>query len=612
MKPLCGMIWIFAVWMASTQPSLALVRGKPVHGLALLGEPRHGADFKALDYVNPDAPKGGALVLANELDQTFDTFNGFTLKGAAARYVGLTFDTLMASSLDEPFSVYCLVCETVEIAPDGTWVQFTLRPEAKFRDGTSITADDVVFSFTTLMTKGAPVFRLSWSDVTGAEARDSRTVRFKFKNGDTQELPLVVGQLLRVFSKKYWEKRDFSATTLEPPLGGGPYAVENFEVGKYVLYRRDPNYWGRNLPINRGQYNFDHIRYEYFRDDTARFEAFKTGGFDVYREATARQWVNAYDFPAAKDGRVKKLQVTDGNPMLVQSLIPNLRRPLFQDRRVRQALNYAFDFESLNRTLFYGQYRRLRSYAQKSELEAKGLPSSGELALLEPLRGKIPPEVFSSEFTQPVTDGQGAPRENLLKARALLTAAGWTLKDGRLQKDGRALEFEILEAQAGLGAMLTPWFKNLERLGIKATFRVVDSTQYLNRLNAFDFDMVGVLFANSLSPGSEQREFWGSGAANQPGGQNYGSVSDPAVDALVEKVVAAPDRTSLITATRALDRVLTWNFFRVLTYSSLTDNFAHWSKLLHPERFPLQGMVLGETIVSTWWMDPAANQPTVK
>ncbi|MHB1206053.1 MAG: extracellular solute-binding protein, partial [Rhodospirillaceae bacterium] len=437
----------------SLSPASAIVRGKPVHGIALYGEPKYGSDFKNFDYVNPNAPKGGTLTMSNANDQTFDTFNPFTLKGAAARGAGLMFDTLMVASDDEPFTHYCFVCETVEVAEDNSWEQFKVRAEAKFSDGSPITAEDVAYSFNTLIEKGGPAYRFYYADVAKVEVRDPRTVRFTFKVKDNRELPLIMGQL-PILSKAYWSKRDFTATSLDVPVSSGPYTVDSFEVGRRVIYKRATNYWAINLPHVRGQYNFDRIRFEFFRDQTASFEAFKAGTYDVYPENIARQWATGYDFPAAKDGRVIKLEVPDETPMTAQGFVFNLRRPMFQDRRVREAMNLAFDFESLNKTIFYNQYVRLRSYWQKSDLEAKGPPSAAERALLEPLKDKLPPGVLTDEFKQPTTDGSGNPRANLVKARDLLLAAGWTLKDGVLAKDGKPLAFELLEIQKGMETMI--------------------------------------------------------------------------------------------------------------------------------------------------------------
>jgi microcin C transport system substrate-binding protein len=591
-----------------TSPAHAFTRGKPVHGIAYYGEPKYGPDFTHFDYVNPDAPKGGTITLTNANDHTFDTFNSFTLKGNPARGVGLLHETLMIGGDDEPFTNYCMLCETVEIAADNSWVEFKLRPQARFHDGSPVAAEDVAFSFKTLLEKGAPMYKFYWADVDKVEVRDPSTVRFLFKTKDNRELPGIVGQL-PVFSKAFWASKDFAATTLDALVGTGPYLIDTFEVGRFITYKRNPNYWAKDLPVVRGMFNFDHVRYEYFRDDTVQFEAFKTGAFDIKNERTAARWATGYDFPAFQDGRVKKLEVIAGTPMDAQGFIWNVRRPQFADRRVRQALNLAFDFESLNRTLFYGQYTRVRSFWQRSELEAKGLPTPAELALLEPLRDKVPPEVFTQEFAQPTTDGQGNPRDNLLKARELLEQAGWENKNGQLVKkgSGEPFVFEVLLIQASLDRILLPWFQNLERLGIKASMRVIDTSQFTNRVNDYDFDMIISAVRNSLSPGNEQLEFWGSEAAGRPGSRNYSGVKDPAVDSLVATIINAADRESLVTAAHALDRVLTWNFYFTLHYGSLAERYAHWTKLSHPEKFPLHGLAApGEGVITTWWASPVA------
>jgi microcin C transport system substrate-binding protein len=588
-------------------PAQAFVRGKPVHALALYGEPKFGADFKNFDYVNPDAPKGGTLVTTNGAATTFDTLNPFTLKGVAAVNAALMHDTLMVGGLDEPFTMYCLICETVEVAPDNTWVEFKLHPTAKFQDGSPITAEDIAFSFATLVEKGTPVYRLYWQDVAKVDVKDKLTARFVFKTSTNRELPAILGQL-PILSKAYWSTRDFAETTLDVPVASGPYTIESFEVGRYVLFKRDPKYWAANLPVSRGTSNFDHIRVEYFRDNSVQFEAFKSGTFDFFAENTARRWATGYDFPGVKDGRVTKLEVSDGSPMAHQSVTFNLRRPLFQDRRVRQALGLAFDFEGLNKTVFYQQYTRLRSYWQQSDLEAKGLPSPAELALLEPLRDKVPPEVFTQEFNQATNNDQGELRTNLLKARDLLIEAGWVVRDGVLVKSdtGQPFAFEILENSPTMETVLNPWIQNLQRLGIKATMRVIDVTQFVNRINDFDFDATTIPGAMSLSPGNEQSEYWGSEAAERVGSQNYSGVKDPAVDVLIAKVVDAEDRPSLSAATRALDRVLTWNYYRMLTYSAPVDRLAYWDRLQRPAKIPLLGWgAAGAGVITMWWMDPA-------
>lgn len=590
--------------LAAAGAARAVERGKPVHALALYGQPRHDRDFTHFDFVNPQAPKTGTLVRTTEVDRTFDTFNGFSVKGAPARAASLMHDTLMLANPDEVSAFYGLIADTVEVARDNTWVQFHVRPQATFSDGSPITAEDVAYSFEILTTKGRPIFRLYWSDVAKVGIIDGRTVRFTFKTADNRELPLILGQL-PVLSKAYWSKRDFNDTSLEIPVVSGAYVVDAFEPGRFVAVKRRADYWGKDLAVRRGQNNFERIRYEYFRDADVQFEAFKKGEFDVYRSASAREWATGYDFPAAREGRVRKLEIADAMPMTTQSFVFNLRRPLFLDARVREALNYAFDFESLNRTVFYNSYTRLRSYWQKSELEAVGLPDSAELKVLEPLRGQVPARVFSSAFSQPRTDGQGNARENLARAAALLAEAGWTVRDGVLTKDGRAFTFEILLGQQGLDRVVLPFERNLERLGIKANLRVVDATQFINRLNVFDFDMTSLVLPYGLSPGNELTEDWGTVAADRSGSRNFGGVKDPALDSLAQSVIRAATREEVVAATRAFDRVLTWNFYRLLTYNSAAERYAVWDKVQGPPRPPLTGLgSTGSLIDTTWWANP--------
>ena len=603
----------------STKAS-ALVTGRPVHGIALYGEPKYGPDFTHFGYANPNAPKGGTFVKTNEASLTFDTFNPYTVKGAAVQGLELLlYDTLMTPSQDEPASVYGLIAESIEIAPDYSWTQFVLRPNARFTNGSPITAEDVVFSFETLVAKATPRYRGMYADVARVEAVQPKVVRFTFKTTENRKLPFLIAKYLPILSQAFWKDRDFTGTILDVPVTNGPYRVEAFETGKYITYQRWDDYWGKDLPVNRGHFNFDHVRFDYFRDDDVEFEAFKTGAYDFRREVTARRWATAYDFPAALDGRVKKMTTTDIQPTSVQPIYLNLRRPLFQDRRVRQALNYAFDFESLNARLFFGQYARSRSYWQGSPLEAKGPPSPEELALLEPFRTMVPPEVFTSAFTEPTTAGNGDVRENLLKARELLSAAGWELRDGKLvnSKTGAPFAFEFLLNQQGTERVFTPFVQNLARLGIEANLRLVDTSQYINRVNNFDFDVTFLVFPrNDLTPGNEQADNWGSQAANAPGSNNASGVKDPVVDALVAKIVAADSYEGVTAATRALDRVLTWNYYQLLTYSSPTERYAYWNRLRVPDVTPALGWGgmgefstgMGESAIALWWMDPAAAE----
>ena len=596
--------------MTLTVPAHAVVRGKPVHALALYGEPKYGPD-QPFDYYNLDAPKGGTLKM-NAMAPTFDSMNPFSRKGipvAGLAYLGsngMVVEGLALSGDDEPFTQYCLLCETMEIAEDNTWIEYTLRPQAKFSDGTPVTADDVVFSFEILTAKGLPAYRMYWADVSKVEKTGPLKIKFTSKNPNNNELFLILGQM-PVINKAFWTKHDITESTLDPIISTGPYVLDSMEPGRFAVWKRNPNYWGKDLTVTRGTYNFDTIRFEYFRDDTVSFEAFKTNGYDVTYELTARRWATGYDFPAFQSGQVKKLEVTSATPMQAQGFKYNLRRDKFKDRRVRQALNYAFDFDSLNKNIFYDQYTRIRSYFQRSDMEATGLPGPDELAILEPLRGKVPEEVFTQEFTQPTTAGNGDTRDNLLKARTLLSEAGWEIVNGQLtnKKSGEIFTFEIIDTQAGLDRVVLPWTQNLEKLGIKASFRVIDASQIVTRMNDFDFDATISGILNSLSPGNEQSEYWGSAAADQQGSRNIEGVKDPAVDAIIAALLKAKDRASLVAASKALDRVLTWNYYMTLQYSSKAERYAYWTKLKYPSRFPMMGLAAAG-VAASWWMDTAA------
>ncbi len=594
----------FPQWLAASLlmlsvnlPTVAL--GAPVHGVALHGQPKYGPDFTHFDYVNPDAPKGGEARFS--AIGSFDTFNPFNIKGQPVVGIGQLFESLMTSSADEPFSEYGLIAESVEIPADRSSATFTIRPQAKFHDGSPITADDVLFSFETLKSKGNPSYRFYYASIASAERLDERRVKFTFAPGENRELPLIIGQM-PVLSKKYWQDRDFAATTLDIPVGSGPYRIELFEPGRFMVYQRDENYWGKDLPVNRGQHNIDRLRYDYYRDVTVALEAFKAGAYDLRVENVAKQWATGYDFPALREGRVKKEIFPHQRTSGMQGFVYNLRRPLFQNPKVRQALAYAFDFEWSNRNLFHDQYRRTRSYFDNSELAARGLPSPEELALLEPLRKELPPEVFTAEYQPPVAKDDGQLRANLRKALELLQEAGWTFRDRKLvnAKTGEPFRFELLIDEPTWERIGLPFARNLERLGIDMTVRSVDSAQYENRMRDFDFDMAVNVWGQSLSPGNEQREFWSSAAADQPGSRNLAGLKNPAVDQLVDQLIAAPDRASLVTRARALDRALQWNYLVIPHWHIPYDRIAFWDKFGYPAVTPLQGVQL-----NAWWIDPA-------
>lgn len=586
--------------------SVTAVSAEPRHGIAMHGELKYGADFKHFDYVNPDAPKGGNVKLATT--GSFDSFNGFIIKGEAAEGIGSLYDTLLISSADEAFSEYGLLAETVETPEDRSWVKFTLRKQARWHDGQPITAEDVIWTFKTLMEKGQPFYRFYYSSVEKAEKIDDRTVKFIFKPGENRELPLIMGQLT-VLPKHYWQDRDFTRTTLEPPLGSGPYKIEDFEAGRFVKYRRVDDYWGKNLPVNVGQDNFDTIRYDYYRDATVLVEAFKAGEFDFRMENTSKVWATGYDFPALDKGLVIKEEIKHNRGTGMQGFIYNIRRDMFKDPRVRQALATAFDFEWSNKNLFYGQYKRSRSYFENSELAATGLPGPDELALLEPYRDRIPDDVFTKEYNPPKTEGDGRIRANLRDGDRLLKEAGWIIKDKKRvnAETGQVLEFEILLVSPAFERISLPFAKNLERLGVKANVRTVDSAQYLRRLETFDFDIITFPFGQSLSPGNEQRGYWGSEAARQNGSRNFIGIENPVIDELVEKLIAAPDRKSLITRTKALDRVLQWGHYLIPHWHLDYDRLVYWNKFQHPKITPLQG-----TQFNTWWINPVTAETTEK
>jgi microcin C transport system substrate-binding protein len=566
------------------------------HAMAMHGDLKYGAGFKHFDYANPAAPKGGDVRMA--AIGTFDTLNPFVLKGVPAAGLGDTFDTLMASPADEPFSEYGLVAETIEVPADRSWVIFTLRSEARFHDGSPITADDVIWTFESLRAKGRPFYRAYYAQVAKVEKLGDRRVRFSFAPGDNRELPLILGQL-PVLSKAFWAKREFDKTTLEPVLGSGAYKVDTVEPGRSINYQRVRDYWGAKLPVNVGRDNFDGMRFDYYRDINVALEAFKAGEYDFRLENVAKNWATAYTGPAVSQGLIRKAEIRHEQPTGMQGYFFNTRRPVFQDRRVRQALAYAFDFEWTNKNLFYGQYTRTQSYFSNSELAAIGPPGPEEIRLLEPFRGKVPDEVFTKEYQPPTTDGSGNIRPNVTEALRLLQEAGWTVKGQKLvNARGEPMTFEILLSDPTWERITLPFAKNLERLGIGARVRTVDAAQYQKRIEDFDFDVVVEVVGESLSPGNEQREFWTSDAAKTKGSRNYAGVADPTVDRLVEQVIAAPDRASLVARTRALDRVLLWGHYVIPHWHIRIFRVAYWDKFGRPPVNPKYGLAF-----DFWWVD---------
>jgi len=587
--------------------STALVYGQhgyvKGHAASIYGDIKYGPGFKHFDYVNPDAPKGGMVRLASI--GTFDSLNPFILKGIPAAGMGLVFDTLTVQSDDEPFTEYGLLAETIEIPSDRSWVKYTLRREARWHDGTPVTPEDVIFSFKTLVEKGHPFYRSYYADVEDVVKVGPREVKFIFKKGSNPELPLIIGQL-PVFSKTYYTRHPFDKTSLDPPLGSGPYRVVDVKPGRSITYERVKDYWGKDIPVNRGRYNFDRIRYEYYRDETVALEAFKAGEYDFRLEHIAKVWATAYKGPNFDRGYIIKEELPNENPTGMQAFVFNTRREIFKDKRVRWALNYCFDFEWMNKTLFYNAYTRTKSYFSNSELASRGLPGPDELKLLEPFRDKLPPEVFTKEYNPPKTDGSGNIRQNLRKALSLLREAGWVLKEGKLvnAKTGKQFKFEILLVSQSMERVAMPFVKNLEKIGIKAEVRVVDSSQYVNRLNNYDFDMTSVVWPQSLSPGNEQRDYWSSKAADTPGTRNLAGIKDPVVDALIEKIIQAPDRKSLIAACRALDRVLLWGHYVIPHWHIRVYRIAYWNRFSRPKIKPKYAL----GFLDTWWIDPEKDR----
>ena len=576
---------------------------EPQHGLSLFGDLKYPANFQHFDYVNPDAPKGGTVKFA--AIGTFNTLNPFQLVGSREGAEGQIFDTLMTPSYDEPSSMYGLIAQSVEVAPDRSSVTYTLRPEARFQDGSKITPEDVVWTFDTLKAKGHPRFRLYYADVLKAEKVGDTAVKFTFRNGDNRELPSIVGEMV-VLSKAYWSKVDFDKPLQEPPLGSGLYKIASFEMGRSITYERDPNYWGKDLPVNRGRYNFATERYDYYRDPSIALEAFKAGQFDIRVENVAKNWAVGYDSPALSAGLIKKEEIQNQIPQGMQGFGFNTRHALFKDARVRDALTYLFDFEWTNKNLFYGAYTRSRSYFSNSELAATGTPSADELKLLDPLKGQIPGEVFTKEYDPPKTDASGEIRDNLRAALKLLGEAGWSVKGGKLvNAQGQAFQFEFLlsQDQADFERVVLPFGQNLKRIGIEMQVRLVDPAQYDNRLKTFDYDMIVVSLGQSLSPGNEQRDYWASASADENGSENYMGVSSKAVDTLVDDVINAKDRASLVTATHALDRVLTWSHYVIPNWYLSYFRVATWDKFARPQVSPPYSLAL-----DTWWIAPQRAQ----
>lgn len=568
------------------------------HGLSTFGNLGEPADFKHFGYVDINAPKGGTLALS-PASPTYDSFNAYVLRGNPATGMSLVFDSLMNQSLDERDAYYGLVAKKVRISADKLTYTFLLRKEARFHDESPLTAHDAAFSLNILKSKGHPVISQMLRDLASAEAEADDILVVKFAPGRTRDLPLTVASQ-PIFSRAYYKDRDFEATTLEPPLGSGPYKVGAFEQGRYIAYNRVPDYWAKDLPITQGMGNFDVVRFEYFGDSQVAFEAFKAGAFTQREENIARVWATGYDFPAFKEGRVKRAIRPNNNIPNIQGWMFNTRRKIFQDPRVREAIGYAFDYQWTSRNLMYDAYKRISSYFENSELAAVGLPSDAEKALLEPFRDQLPAEVFGEPFVSPVSDGSGQDRALLKKANDLFTAAGCTRKDGVLRlPDGTPLEFEFLDNSNVFERHTQPFIKNLKLLGVNARIRVVDAAQYKKRLEDFDFDIVHDVMMMAWNPGEELRAYFSSKTANMNGSRNLAGISNPAVDALIDKAQQAETREELVTCCRALDRALRSQRYWVPHWYNPVHRFAYWDLFGQPERPPK----FDTGVLWTWWWD---------
>lgn len=589
---LAGLIVVLSAPLASAEPR---------HGLSIFGELKYSPDFQHFDYVNPDAPKGGRMVtMGTGGANTYDTLNQYILKGDAAQGLDFLFDSLMVRAQDEPDAVYGLVAKSADVAPDGLSVTFKLRPEAKFADGTPLTAADVIFSFTALKEKGHPAISMTLHDVVSAEALDPETVRYTFKGSLTRDLPIIVAQL-PVLSKAYYSKQPFEETSLKPPLGSGPYKIKDFKPGTYITYTRRDDYWAKDLPVNRGRYNFDEIRYDYYRDRNIELEALLSGQFDFREEFSSGAWATRYDIPAVREGRLITVVLPDQRPSGAQGYFINTRRDKLKDPRVREALDLVFDFQWSNKKLFYGLYKRTTSYFENSDMKASGKPSPEELALLDPFKDKLSPEVFGEPYTPPVTDGSGNNRDNLKKARDLLIAAGWKPGSDHMLHNakGEPLTIEFLEFEAMFERITVPYTDNLKRIGVDASFRLIDPAQYERRVKSFDFDVTTQRYSLRLTPGVELKSYWGSEAAKIDGSLNLPGISDPVVDALIDKAMAAKSRAELVTAMRAIDRVLRAGHYWVPQWYKASYSIAYWNKFSRPDVQPKYDA----GVLDTWWFD---------
>ena len=595
MKTLLTAITVFILLIAQN----LLAKTNISHAIAMHGEPKYDQNFISVEYVSNNAEKGGNIV--RSAIGTYDTFNPFTLKGTSAAGIGLLYESLTVGSSDEAFTEYGLLAKSIEWPDDRSWVTFTLRDEAKWHDGKKITSDDVVWTFNTLMEKGHPFYKYYYGDVSEVIKITENKVKFEFSTNTNKELVLIVGQL-PVLPKHYWENKNFEETTLDVPIGSGPYKVKSFDSGRSITYELDMDYWGFEnniVPIKVGKDNMGSIRYDYYKDRGVEREAFKSGEIDFFSENTSKEWATGYDIDAVTEGLIKKELIPHENPQGMQAFAFNTRKDIFADKRVRKALSFAFDFEWTNKNLFYGAYKRTDSFFENSELASSGLPSQAELAYLNPYIDQLPKEIFNEEYSNPKTDGSGFIRNELQEATKLLQEAGWKLRDGKLENsNGEPFEFEILLVSPAFERIVLPFIDNLEKLGINASLRTIDSSQYQKRIESFDFDMVVFTFSQSLSPGNEQRNFWSSGAADTNGSRNIIGIKNNVIDLLIENLINAKDREDLITISRALDRVLLWNYYVIPQWHISAYRVLYWDMFDQPKQKPKYSLGF-----DTWWVN---------
>ena len=575
------------------------------HGMAMHGDLKYKKNFKNFEYSNPDAPKKGKVKLS--AIGTFDNLNPYILKGVAAYQTSYLFETLMKSSFDEPFSQYGLLAEKVMLPDHRKWVRFKLRNFAKFSDGTKVTSDDVIFSFKILMSKGHPAWKNYYNQVEEVLKINELEVQFNFSGETNRELPLIIGYQLPIFSKKYWSNKQFDKTTLDPPVGSGPYLISDLQPGRSITLKRDPNYWGKNLNVNRGRYNFDEIHTDYYRDVTVALEAFKSGAYDFRLENSSKNWATAYNFNATKNGQVIVEEIPYARPSGMQGFAFNTRKPIFKNRNVRKALTYAFDFEWSNKNLFYNAYTRTKSFFDNSELSSQSYPSKKELKILSKFKDKIPPEIFNEIYQPPRTDDkENGLRKNLRTARRILKDEGWIIQNDILTNKitGEVFKFEILLRSPLFERIVLPLKRNFKKLGIEVSIRTVqDDSQYQKRLEEFDFDMVVTNFGSVISPGNEQKNWWSSEAADQPGTQNIIGVKNPVIDEIIDKLISANDREELVLYTKVLDRILLFNYYLIPQFHIGHYRVAYWNKISRPEITSKYDLGF-----DFWWFDEKKNE----